>query len=144
MTTKKGFEIRNRLRKVFPYALMKTDDGKVVFFNREYEVMCIAGQQEFEADVDSMDVEWESVRDAMFLMDENGEVYVGTVYYLYDDANNPFWLEQQEMATYLQRLGRVMEVMVTPIGNAFANGTFSKEQMDNASRRLAKLYFRRD
>ncbi len=129
------------IRNYMPYGLMKDEiTGKVVFFNREYEVMTFGNQKEFDLDPDELDIDFVFSECGKFLMGEDGSVYVGWVYLLYDSETAPYYLDGQDLVEYLMNYNKLAEYTIHPIGNAFNNCTATKSQYDVMSEAMSSYF----
>ncbi len=128
------------VRKYMPYGLfLNKANGKVLLFNREYEVMEYAGQREFHIDPIELGINYTFIRENGFLMTEDGLSYVGCFYFLYSD-DQPYYFGKASMISYYQRLDKLMGYIVNCVGNSYNEGTSTKKQT-NEVKRLRKKYY---
>ena len=123
-------QVRGAVKKYLPYALFRNaENGKVIFVNRHYEVMDFFGQREFDIDIEKLGIEFDYEADEMFLLPEDGTSYVGMFFFLYTDANSPYYFYKRDVIDYFEKLEKVMAQMVICLGNAFNNATATEEQL---------------
>lgn len=132
---KAGLVIRHNL----PYGFIQDVDGTIVFYNRDYQALSLAGVKEFHFDPDSLGIKYEGIAENKFLITEDGKTYVGKFYYLYEDATSPLYLYQPNVIRYLMRLEGLLKVVVGKIGNAHLNKTFTKDQWKNLELRFNEM-----
>lgn len=104
------------------------ENGKVMFFNRDYEVMEFGGQREFECTPELLDIKFSYECDKKFLMLRDGTVYVGTIFLLYNDEDAPYTLNKSHLVEYFNKVNEVMWAVVVCRENAYSNGTSTDEQ----------------
>lgn len=118
------------IKNFLPYGMFRNaENGKVLFFNREYEVMEFGGKREFDCSIDLLDIDFSYVCDKKFLIPRDGTVYVGKIYLLYTDENPPYTFVKRDIAEYFHKLTEVMWTIVDTMGNAFNNGTTTDDQI---------------
>ena len=128
------------LRTAFPYGFVQDEEtGKIVFFNRDYEILTFMGKKEFDFDPSKVLDDGMQIGEGKFLMGADGSVYVGRFYMFFIDYNEPFWMEKALLENYLRRLSRVMLLMNDVICNAFDNGTATGEQCEICDRKFDRL-----
>lgn len=129
------------IRTYMPYGMLRDEiSGKVVFFNREYEVMNFGGQKEFDLDPEELDIDFVYSAEGKFLMGEDGSVYVGWVYLLYNSENAPYYLDGQFLVEYLMNYNKLAEYTIHPIGNAYNNCTATTSQYEKMHKALRKYF----
>lgn len=134
------WKARGVVRKYLPYGLFRNvENGKILLFNREYEVIEIAGQREFDIDLAELIEDFAYIADARFLLTDDGHGYVGTMYWLYCEES-PFYFEKENMIHYFNKVEKVFSQIIKCPGNGYNKRTATKEQY-NRVKALHKKYY---
>lgn len=118
--------ITRLLRRNFPYGLFLDVTGKVVFFNREYEVITFGGKKEFDFNPDALVFDYTYVAYDRYLFTKEGDAYFGKMYFLCDDIN-PYYYSKKGLIVYLHRIEKLLDVIVGKIGNPYNDSTITDE-----------------
>lgn len=131
------------LRRNFPYGLIEDMDGKVIFFNREYQAMTFGGKKEFDIKPEDLGIEFPYVAEGKFLLTEEDDAYVGKMYFLYDMKDIPYYLSYEDFEPYMMRIAPVLNAIVGTLANPYAERNCPKTLCEKQSRRMRKLYNKR-
>lgn len=117
--TVKDWETNQILRKLFPYGVMLSDEGVVVFFNRKYEALSFGGVREFRVKQKALQKHCIAVQDDMFLMTDDGKKYVGKMGFFYNDETAPYVGEKKSLNRFFHKYQKIIEVAIGTIGNPY-------------------------
>lgn len=116
------------LSKFFPFGFIHNDDGTIVLFNHDYQVLTYVGCKAFRCDPTTLGICYSLVSKDGVLFTVDGQSYKGDMYYLYDESNTPCSLDREYLSDYLLSYARLMETIIGKIGNAITMGKTTDEQ----------------
>lgn len=131
---------RDAVMNFMPYGLfVNKENGKVLFFNRKYEIIEWGGQREFDFKPEDVGIQYEYALDHRFLMAADGTEYVGKMYWLYSRFR-PYSFIKEPMWRYFEVMGKLFPFMMNHVSNAWASEYSSQEQYDRTDALMKKYY----
>lgn len=134
------WDAKEAIKNFMPYGLfVNKENGKVLFFNRRYEIIEWGGQREFDFNPEELGIQYEFALDHRFLMAADGTEYVGKMYWLYCRFR-PYEFTKHAFILYFEMMGKLLPFMMNHVSNAWATEYSSQEQYDRTDALMKKYY----